>query len=94
MIKVMIERRVATDLATQYRKISGRALQTAMQSDGFISGESLRDAKDPNHRFVFATYRSLMDWQKWDHSEERRQQMDQLRPLLMDEEKITILEHL
>jgi len=94
MIKVMIERRIAVDLAEQYRNISGRALQTAMQSDGFISGESLRDARDANHRFVFATYRSLLDWQKWYNSEERRAQMDMLRPLLLDDEKITILEHL
>jgi len=94
MIKVMIERRIDADLAEPYRELSGKTLQTAMLRDGFISGESLRDARDPNHRFVFATYRSLLDWQKWYNSEERRAQMDALRPLLLDDEKITILEHL
>lgn len=94
MIKVMIERRVAPDLADQYRRVAGRTLQKAMQSDGFISGESLRDAQDPMHHYLFATYRSELDWQHWYGSEERRGQLNELRPLLMDEEKITILEHL
>lgn len=94
MIKVMIERRIAADLAAPYRKAAGKALQQAMQSDGFISGESLKDARDPHHRYVFATYRSLLDWQRWYNSPERRAQMDALRPMLQEDEKITILEHL
>ncbi len=94
MIKVMIERHIADDLAEHYHKAAGKTMQQAMQSRGFISGESLKNADAPNHRFVFATYRTEADWSIWYHSPERKAMMEILRPMLLDDEKITILEHL
>ena len=67
--------------------------QTAMNSHGFISGESLQDLVDPNHRIIFANYRTLQDWQYWHHSTERKEIMELLRPMLVEDEKITLMEH-
>ena len=94
MIKVMIERRIAEDLEGLYQQRASSTLQTAMSSDGFLSGESLQDANDPNHRIIFANYRSLLDWQRWYQSPERKAIMEQLQPMLLEDEKITILEHI
>lgn len=94
MIKVMIERQIAVDLADHYQQRAKSTLQTAMSSHGFISGESLQDLADSNHRIIFANYRTLQDWLRWHQSSERRDIMDQLRPMLVEDEKITIMEHI
>ncbi len=93
MIKVMIERQIAMDLAEHYQLRAKSTLQTAMNSHGFISGESLQDMDDPNHRIIFANYRTLRDWQQWYHSSERKEIMALLRPMLVEDEKITIMTH-
>lgn len=93
MIRVMIERHVADELAMHYDKAARETMQLAMQAHGFISGESLRNAQDPNHRLVIATYRTLQDWQRWHRSGERLEMMATINPMLETEEKITIFEH-
>ncbi|MGB1239172.1 MAG: antibiotic biosynthesis monooxygenase family protein [Pseudomonadales bacterium] len=92
MIKVIIERRIADDLAEFYEKVARETLRQATQAPGFISGESLHNASDDNHRVVIAVYRSQLDWQRWHVSEERRAITAKLKPLLQTEEKITILQ--
>jgi len=93
MIRVMIERHVAEDLTEHYEKAAKDTLQLAMQAHGFISGEALKNAYDPNHRLVVATYRTIQDWQRWASSPERQEMMDTLFPMLETEEKVTIFEH-
>lgn len=93
MIKVIIERHIADDLGDHYEKAARTTLQKAMQAHGFISGEALRNIDDHNHRIVIATYRSLNDWERWLFSEERKEMMEQIRPMLSRDEKFTILEH-
>ncbi|UTW01717.1 antibiotic biosynthesis monooxygenase [Amphritea atlantica] len=93
MIRVLIERHIADDLAEHYEKAARNTLQMAMQAHGFISGESLKNSNDPNHRVVMATFRTIQDWQRWHSSEERKQIMEAIMPMLETEEKVTILEH-
>lgn len=94
MIKVMIERLVAEDLVEHYQLHASYGLHTAMDAAGFISGELLQDINDPNHRIIIANYRTLNHWLKWYHSPERKEIMSTLRPMLIDDEKITLMEHL
>jgi heme-degrading monooxygenase HmoA len=93
MIKVIIERHIADELGEHYEKTARATLQKAMQAHGFISGEALKDFDDPNHRIVIANYRTVNDWQHWLGSSERKEMMEQIRPMLDREEKFTILEH-
>lgn len=93
MIRVLIERHIADDLGAHYEKAARETLQLAMQAHGFISGEALKNASDPNHRMVIATYRTLQDWQRWAQSSERQDMMATLNPMLETEEKVTIFEH-
>lgn len=93
MIRVLIERHIADELAEHYDKAARETLQMAMQAHGFISGEALRNAYDHNHRVVIATYRTLQDWQRWAGSSERQAMMDSINPMLETEEKVTIFEH-
>jgi len=92
MIRVFIERHVPTELTDAYNSLARENLQTAMSTTGFISGEVLHDISDTEKRLIVATYRTLSDWSRWYHSEERRQMMDRIGPMLEHEEKITIYE--
>lgn len=93
MIKVIIERHIADELGEHYEKTARTTLQKAMQAHGFISGEAMRDIDDHNHRVVIATYRTADDWHRWLLSEERKEMMEQIRPMLDRDEKFTLLEH-
>jgi heme-degrading monooxygenase HmoA len=93
MIRVLIERDIADDLADHYEKAARATLTEAMQAHGFISGEALHDTQNPNHRVVLATFRSVQDWQRWARSPERQEAMATINPMLISEEKITVLEH-
>ncbi|MEH6579191.1 MAG: antibiotic biosynthesis monooxygenase [Amphritea sp.] len=93
MVRVLIERHIADELAEHYEKAARTTLQRAMQAHGFISGEALHNAADPNHRVVMATYRTIQDWQRWYSSVERKEMMEAIMPMLETDEKITVLEH-
>lgn len=93
MIRVLIERHVASELTEHYDRIARKTLQAAMHFPGFISGEALHNSADPNHRVILATYRSENDWLLWAGSEERRNMMDQINPMLETDEKITVFSH-
>lgn len=93
MIKVLIERQVPSELSEEYLKVAREALQQTMNWPGYISGEVLHDAYDNEHRLVIATYRTIADWSRWYHSDERRAIMDRMGPMLEHEEKISIFEH-
>lgn len=93
MIKVIIERHIADELGEHYENAAKATLQKAMQAHGFISGEALRDVDDHNHRIVIATYRTIEDWYRWLSSNERKEMMEQIRPMLDREEKFMLLEH-
>lgn len=93
MIKIMIERHIAPTLEGPYEERARDVLQTAVKARGFISGETYRDAEDPNHRFLISSWRTAADWYLWEHSRERRQMMEALYPMMDREEKITTLEY-
>lgn len=93
MIRVLIERKIADGLAEHYDKTARKTLQQAMHAHGFISGEALSNCSDSNHRLLIATFNSLLDWQHWASSQERKDMMSELSPMLEREEKVTIFEH-
>ncbi|MDX1551077.1 MAG: antibiotic biosynthesis monooxygenase [Marinobacter sp.] len=93
MIRVLIERHIAESLETAYEERSRKVLQNAVCAPGFVSGETLVDSHDANHRFTLANWRSEADWQRWHMSEERRELMAELIPMMDREEIITVLHH-
>lgn len=93
MIKIMIERHIAPTLEAPYEERARDVLQTAVKARGFISGETFRDAQDPNHRFLISNWRTASDWELWQASRERREMMAALYPMMDQEEKIVALEY-
>lgn len=91
MIRVLIERHIAESLESAYEERSRKVLQQAVSAPGFISGETLVDAHDPNHRLTLANWRSEADWHQWYHSEERKGLLTELKPMMDRDEVITVL---
>ena len=91
MIRVLIERHIAESLESAYEERSRKVLQMAVATRGFISGETLVDSHDSNHRFTLANWRSEADWERWLHSRERRELMAELVPMMDRDEIITVL---
>jgi heme-degrading monooxygenase HmoA len=94
MIKVLIERVIAEGLEEPYEAAARKVIQQAIQSPGFISGESFRDLERPNHRIVMVTWQNRHSWERWEHSSARRESISEFAPMLMEEERITLLEPL
>jgi len=92
MIRVIIERHIAESLESHYDQIEQSILQSAVSATGYISGESLRNAFDPNHRFVLSTWRSVQDWQHWQQCDVRKNMLTPLVALMDRDEHITVLE--
>lgn len=93
MIRVLIERHIAESLEDAYEERAHRYIQIAVSAPGFISGESLVNSRDQNHRFTLATWRSETDWLRWKRSDERKALMADLAPLMDQDEVITVLKH-
>lgn len=94
MIKVMIERVIIPGLEPEYETFARGILQQALHTDGFISGESLKNAEHPNHRFIFTLWRDRSAWEKWSRSEKRNEISGTISAMLTEPEKVTLLEHL
>ena len=43
----------------------------AMRQPGYISGETLRNQEDRREYLVISTWKTVDDWNRWFHSEER-----------------------
>lgn len=91
MIRVLIERHIAETLEAAYEERSRKVLQQAVSAQGFISGETLVDAHDPNRRLTLANWRSEADWDRWYRSEARKSLLLELQPMMDRDEAITVL---
>jgi heme-degrading monooxygenase HmoA len=92
MIKVLIERVIADDLEKNYQDAIRSTLKEVLDATGYISGESLTDIDNPNHKFIVTNWTSVQAWNKWSKSQKRLDALNKVYPILMTEEKITVLE--
>lgn len=92
MIRVLIERHIAESLESAYEQQSRKVLQHSVAQPGFISGETLVDKHDRNHRITLSNWRSEADWRRWYKSRERHDLMTQLIPMMDKEETVMVLE--
>lgn len=91
MIKVIIERKIAQGMESTYDAAIKDTLRAILEAPGYMSGANFKDAKDSNHRVIITNWKNLAAWQNWQHSEERRKVISAIQPILMTDEKITVL---
>lgn len=91
MIKVLIDRQIAEDMESTYEEAIKQTLSAIVSAPGYVSGASYKDCSDSNHRIIITNWRTLEDWQRWNHSPERKEVIASIKPILMREERFTIL---
>ena len=92
MIRILIERRLVPDAEDRLREAMRELRQQAMDREGYISGETHRDAADPNRYIILSTWRSRDDWETWSRSKARRTIEARIAPMLAEPERVTVLE--
>lgn len=94
MIKVIIERVIAEGLEAPYEQAIAELLTVMTRARGYLSGESLVDARQPNHYVVIARWSDEHSWDQWFRSEDRKQILNAIAPFLQTDEKFTVLRQL
>lgn len=90
-VKVVIERRFLPGQERRALEILRAMRARCLDEPGYISGETLRDSEDPQAIVVISAWFGLMDWKRWQASEERRAFESKMRPLLASPERVRVL---
>lgn len=85
IVKVIILRRAQQGLDSQLLPMLIKLRAMAMQQPGYVSGETLISADDPEEVLVISTWRSVEDWNAWLASEERAKLQGQIDALIGNE---------
>lgn len=91
MIKVIIERQIATGMESTYDEAIKDTLRAMLEAQGYVSGATYKDAMDSNHRIIITNWKSQEAWNLWFKSEDRRNALASIQPILQQEEKVTML---
>ena len=75
------------------RRINDASSIKSDQSQGYISGETLRALDNPNKFLVLSNWNSAKDWKAWEKDPERAKLQMEMAPLLLGKEKCTIYMH-
>ena len=81
-IKVILIRRVPIEKSHQLKPLLMKLRSLAMAQTGYISGETLMNADDPEEYLVISSWASLDDWDAWFHNDERQRVQEDVDQLL------------
>jgi heme-degrading monooxygenase HmoA len=71
LVKVLIKRKVTQDKEAALLDLITQLRTLASRQPGYISGETLRSADNPEEYLVISTWQAMDDWKKWFSSKER-----------------------
>ncbi len=80
--KVLIKRRVDREKENELLPLILELRTLATLQPGYMSGETLRNAKRPDEYLVISTWRSVDSWRAWESSNERAQIQKRIDSLL------------
>lgn len=82
VVKVILLRRVPTETASELRPMLMELRALALAQPGYISGETLINADDPEEYLVISTWTDLQHWNTWLNNGERIMVQRQIDGLL------------
>jgi len=71
-IKVLIKRRFKKAHSDKINHVIKEVRMGAMDEEGYLSSETLRDHQDPLRVVVASNWRSIKNWNKWKNSDSRK----------------------
>jgi len=90
MIKVIIERKIAPGLESNYLAAIKATLKDVLDAPGYISSESLSDINRPTHKMLITKWTSVKACEDWHNSEQRTSVVSAILLVLDEPEKITL----
>jgi heme-degrading monooxygenase HmoA len=90
MIRVFIERKIRAGMEREYQATMRRLKQRASHRDGYLSGEMLEKTDDPLSSMIISSWECVEAWEIWASSEQRKQAMKQIAPMLETEETVKL----
>jgi heme-degrading monooxygenase HmoA len=85
VVKVILLRRVPGEVANELKPLLTELRALALAQPGYISGETLMNADDPEETLVISTWASMHHWNDWLRNGERRMVQQQIDSLLGEE---------
>lgn len=92
MIRVIIEREIKPGACDEYFTLIRQAKKEATTKDGFLGGELLHDVDNDHRVVILASWDNLESWNLWNNSDERERLSSSIEPLLLQAERVTVLE--
>ena len=89
-VKIIIKRRVQPDKETDLLPLLNKLRSSAMAESGYISGETMRSAEDPEEYLVISTWKSLNSWKTWESSTQRKEIQKEIDTLLKEETESSV----
>ena len=81
-VKIIIKRSVPEDKARHMLPLFRKMRSLAMNQDGYISGETLRNINNPEEFIVISSWQSSEAWTDWLKSNERQSIQAEIDALL------------
>ena len=81
-VKVIIKRKVPESQAREMIPLFRKMRAMAMNQEGYIAGETLRNMNDPEDFIVISNWQSSDHWVKWLESGDRQKIQSQIDNLL------------
>lgn len=92
-VKVFIKRRVPDGRSRGLIPLLRKIRSMALEQEGYISGETLRNFHDPEIYLVLSSWQSFNDWKKWFESRERKEIQGKIDVLLGGETEYDIFHY-
>ena len=81
-VKILIKRKFKNGKFNAGCKLITNARYNAMKQTGYISSETLSDIEDPNKLVIVSMWQNLDSWNRWAHSELRKETEDEIQKIL------------
>ncbi len=89
-VKIIIKRKIPKAKEAQVLPLLLELRAKAMTQPGYISGETLINANDPEDYLVISTWKSAKKWKAWAESEERSETQERIEKLLEEKSSAQI----
>ncbi len=92
-VRIIIDRKVRKGKEADFSKLLRKLRSKAIFSEGYISGEMLRDREDPQNYLVITAWQSVADWEKYEKVPETSKIHARIEKLMARPTKVKICVH-
>jgi heme oxygenase (mycobilin-producing) len=92
-VRIIIDRKVKKGKEADFAKLLRKLRSKAIFSQGYISGEMLRERDDPQNYIVITAWDTVPDWEKYEKTPETTKIRASIEKLMVRPTKVRICVH-